>query len=267
MSMPEPADPRTDSAAPAGVPAAAPAGAPNGAPGGDSTATIPEDAGRTGPPLPVPLLWPAMLAFMLGVGSLLIADLGWLAVIAGGVVLFFAVRRPQRVVGRGFAIGAIALGLCGPLFVSPQLLPRLLSPLFRFGDAAQRDACASNLRHIGQALAQFARENDGQCPSNLQVLVGQGRVKAEQTRSPLAPPDQPRAGYSYVAGLRPGRDPGGWPQAWGDPQWSDGVGANVLTLDGQVHWRSKDELDADLEAWRAAYIATRGSTPRIVEPR
>jgi prepilin-type processing-associated H-X9-DG protein len=96
------------------------------------------------------------------------------AVICGHVALPKINRSGGRLTGSGLATAGLIIGYVG---ISLQvlcilLLPSILAPAIAAAKTtAYRAVCATNMRQVGTALIEYANENEGKYPNDLQALV------------------------------------------------------------------------------------------------
>lgn len=150
------------------------------------------------------------------------------------------------------------------LMVPLALVCLMPSWVFR-KDPAPRSRCASNLLAIGQAVLVFANDDDGKLPEGLQALIDDGSLVPRQLVSPLSGNREPACDYYYVTGLT-WDDPPDWIVAYADPAYRNGIGANVLYLDGHVVFVMEPEFSQQLQRFKAAYEQDRGEPATIIPP-
>jgi competence protein ComGC len=167
----------------------------------------------------------------------------------------------DSVAGYASRLGTIELGLVVFLVVVSLFLPHLGASR----ESANRKKCASNMELIGDAIKQYACSNGGQYPAGLDVLVLEGRLKAESIVCPSSnhetAPGQTseevvqhiRSSQNYCsvvylgAGLTTGSVSSSRVVAYEYVENHEKDGIHVLHGDGKVWWWEKDD---------AAYIIT-----------
>jgi prepilin-type processing-associated H-X9-DG protein len=88
-----------------------------------------------------------------------------------GVLALRAINASEgRLRGRPLAVAVLALGLVGTAALALGLFAALLN---RWREAANRAACANNLRQIGLAVARYADDHDHLYPPGTLPLAGQ----------------------------------------------------------------------------------------------
>jgi prepilin-type processing-associated H-X9-DG protein len=96
------------------------------------------------------------------------------AVICGHVALPKIKRSGGLLTGSGFATAGLIIGYVGIALqvLCVILLPSILAPAIAAARAsAYRAVCVSNMHQVGTALIEYANENQGNFPNDLQALV------------------------------------------------------------------------------------------------
>jgi prepilin-type processing-associated H-X9-DG protein len=223
------------------------------------------------PPPPAPvrtgLATAALVLGIIAIPSILIYVgplLGVLAVILGIVAIIRAGRQPQR--HGGMARGAIGVALGA---ISVLLAAVVLMVLARGLELHKRSVSQMFLRSIGQAVHDYARQNAGAFPPNLDTLVNEGMCTADQLTNPSSGHVPPARDYSYVyyAALPDFEREPDWILAYGDPAHHAGEGANILYVDGRVEFVTEPRLTQQIENFSASYESQHGRPPTIIPPR
>jgi competence protein ComGC len=181
----------------------------------------------------------------------------------------------DSVAGYASRLGTFELGLVALLMLASLFLPHLGASR----ESANRKKCANNMELVGDAIGQYARSSGGQYPAALDVLVLEGRLKAESIVCPSSnherAPGQTveevvqhiRSSQNYCsvvylgAGLTVGSVSASHVVAYEYVENHEKEGIHVLHGDGKVRWWEKDD---------AAYIITElkaGQNPPNMQSR
>ena len=110
----------------------------------------------------------AVASLILGIVSFCMPLIAGIAAIVTGIIGLTKTSNP-RVGGKGLAIAGISLGGLSLLSL-PLLIAILLPALNRAREQANRVKCASDMKQIGLAIAQYENDNQLQLPPDLQTL-------------------------------------------------------------------------------------------------
>jgi prepilin-type processing-associated H-X9-DG protein len=164
-------------------------------------------------------------------------------------------RRPSLFVSCLIAGAAVVLlGVVLSLSLSPPA-PEISSQSVSF----------RNLRGIGRAMLEYASENSGALPPQLETLVDEQLYVSRQLVCPWSGHEEPACDYFYVTGLAI-RDPPNWIIAFDDPACTKGEGANILYLDGHVEYVREPASSQEVQRFKAAYEKARGAAAVIIPP-
>ena len=201
------------------------------------------------PPLPGGKL-PAKRAEGLAVAALILgvcAFIPFLGLLCGPAALILGiVALAKKTSRKGMAIAGIALCLIG-LFVASVAYPPVGQVLYcnRQIGTAHPPTCPRNLRIIGRKLHEYAQENKGDFPPDLQTLIDEELIPEEALKCPSA--NSTRAcDYFY---LRPEGGllaPSSAMIACDLKDNHAGKGRNVCYVDARVAWLSETEFQREL---------------------
>ena len=183
----------------------------------------------------------AILTGCFGVGILL----GIVAIILGGIGI--SKTGDPSVKGRGMAIAGLACGCVSIVLILPLMIGILVPSLNRAREAANRVACASNLRQIGQAMRQYAIDDveAGRFPPDLETLYAVDGTMVPDTfvcptsNAAAAPPPFAlgrNLSYVYLGDGLTDAGPATTPVAHCETHNHRGEGTNVLYLDGSARF-------------------------------
>ena len=192
----------------------------------------------------------AVASLICGIVSFCIPILGSIAAIVLGILGLGKTKDP-RVGGKGMAITGIVLGGVSVL-VTPCFISILLPSLNRARETANRVKCASNLKQIGLALAQYASDHGGRLPDTLGEILLHEDVTSEVLICPTSDDEkaQGATAQEQFERLRHGRHcsyvyhgreltlplPDDVPIACDSLINHDGDGMNLLFADGHVEF-------------------------------
>src|SRR5688500_18304389 len=137
----------------------------------------PPPAHVAGAPTFVPNIVPnsRLATASLVVGIIAAVTMCFIPVLPGAAAIVLAIPALQRtgqqkLAGRGFAITGLTLGAVA-LLISLLSLTVWLPIMSRAREAAHRADCARNLQLLGQSLRQYAIDDDGGFPPDLDTLL------------------------------------------------------------------------------------------------
>jgi prepilin-type processing-associated H-X9-DG protein len=108
--------------------------------------------------------------------------------------------------------------------------------LSRSMESATRVQCTANLMVISTTILIYALDNETRYPTNLQLLIDQGKVTQEQLLCPSSD-----AIYQYIAGQGELGDIRNV-LIYEEPEYHGGKGGNVVFLDGHVEFLSPEKI-------------------------
>jgi len=236
----------------------------------------------------VQIRWDAVISFvvyavLLVVGSHLF--LGWLYRQTGEGEAAVARRWQWRWTLSGFCLVvlmfAAGIAMIGVVHQSTWLARSPVPIFFPSGsrEVANRVKCASNLRQIGVAIDQYARDHDGKCPDDFADLLLNDDITAAVFVCPSAA-DIPASGRSQQEIARNLKKPGccsylyfakGVRAPWEptrvlatEPLENHGEdGINVLYGDGHVGWVGRKEAEELLRKLGVGGAATQPTQPEV----
>jgi len=207
----------------------------------------------------------AMVCGIIGIVTCLF-PIGIVGVILGIIAIVRASHEPHRYGGKGMAVAGICTGAIS-IVTAGLFLPSVALPaLVRGRVLAKRTIAASHLGSIGSAAFVYANQYDGCYPPNLQVLVDEGLIKADELIDLASLNEPPACDFYYVSGLTTKDDPH-WIVAYSDPAVSNGEGANVLFVDSHVEWFEEPALSEAIDDFQAAYQQRHRRPPTILKPQ
>jgi hypothetical protein len=107
--------------------------------------------------------------------SLLAVNLAFCAMLIGAGILFYARGTPGTRVARALSLAALLLGMIGTLQFTWQAVQSRLA----------REALElANVRAVARAAAEYAGAHEGIYPSDLLVLLEEGRLEPQTLQSP-----------------------------------------------------------------------------------
>ena len=201
----------------------------------------------------------ALLLILLPVFKNACVFVGTIAALLGAFVLVRAV--PRRTGRRGVirAVAGLLLGGGAALAYAPLMSAFLYYEVLPI--------CASNLRGLGAALAEYARA-EGSWPPDLSALIRNGYASPHGLHCPLGCVDhiEGEADYSYVSGLS-SHDPPDWIVAFDPPTHHERGHGMVLYVSGEMKTFRREPFAEEIDRFRRAYEAARGQPPTILEPK
>ena len=182
----------------------------------------------------------ATAGLLLGIGGLIVPLLG----LAGIVCALIALARSRERGGRGKAIGGLVLGVIAVAWGVGMAILYVNQVHHR----ALRIQCTEKLRKISMNIILYAQDYHGGLPPDLQILVDQKRISAQDLQCPA----HPHGDESYVyLGAKNARNwrhgVSAFVMAYEKPNSHADQHVNVMFGDGSVDLLTEAELDEVLK--------------------
>ncbi len=182
---------------------------------------------------------------------------------AGVTALILVQRDPSRYGGRGLATAGVLVGLLGTSGILAIMLLHDLPEQKRVQTIYERQICARNMKMLGEAFRNAARDFGGVYPPRLESLIKSDQTKDEYCRCPASDAtlvdlrEDIETCYIYIEGQGPGNDPNNV-LFYEPPDNHDGKGSNVYFNDGRLEFIEPYARVEKLVAATTQRLAKRG---------